>query len=123
MKFSEVYYCEYYQDIIENDVTGYPNIKGNKGNGGGIILYELDVVGNYKVENNELIIEDDYLEKIKLAIRKKRVKVKDYDLSEFKEEYIINLGGGYLILTQAEDRNPEDIELSPDEMVIKRLLE
>ncbi len=122
MKFSEIYYCEY-QDIVENDVIGYPHIKGNKGKGGGIVLYYLNVVGYYKVENNELIIDDDYLEKIKFAVRKKRVKVKDYDLSEFKEEYIIDLGGNYLILTQAEDRNPEDIKLTPDEFMIKRLLE
>jgi hypothetical protein len=64
MKFGEIYYCEY-QDLIANWAYAYPNKKGNKGIGGGIILYEINAKGNYKITNNELIIDDDFFEKLK----------------------------------------------------------
>lgn len=88
------------------------------------ITYFINIGDNYKIENNIIIIDDDFLNKKKKKLYKKYKNNYNFIAIVFAEYYVLYFGDRYLIVTNLEeDLNPGDIRMTPNEFVIKRMLE
>ena len=118
MKFDKIYKCE-----EETSFDNYASVDSrNK-----TVTYFIDVKDFYKIENNSFVVDDAKLIKIKdKALRKeigKHGHLKDAELEGFFEHYLLSINDCYIVATNAEDVNPEDILLEPNEFVIKKIIE
>jgi hypothetical protein len=107
---AEEYYCRNYDNTYSVAEVNSENKVVFK-----IILDESE----YSIINNKLIIDDvlinNYVEKLK-------IDSKDIELiKKFKHSYVFVFNEGYF--TEDGDRQTSDVELSPNEFAIKRLLE
>ena len=127
----EFYYIMYGDYDIED--SWYESVEITKSRGIGLntrCYYFLNVGKNYKIEDNKIIIDDEFLNKKKRKVVKKRLGEKTHlreflvdDVLQWNSNYILYLEPGYFIATSLEDINEDDIKLTPNEWIIKKLIE
>lgn len=124
MRFNYIYYGTEELEFKNRVVIA---LEGNKPSSKNIISYRINAL-EYSVDNetNEIVIDDEYLDRIKSKVLKDQIKasprLKNINFNNFEVEYYFFFKENYFIAPESYLCD-DDVKLTISEFLIKSILE